>query len=438
MKDEVIIAIVLFLQTLIRCKISIRSQTPRLTRPTMIESNEIVRNDGSASQLRAELVDRARALIPVLEKNAAQTEANRRIVEENIIAIKQAGLFKIMVPRRFGGLETDFRTKLEVTRELAKGCGSTAWAMSLINGCAWLAGCASDRTQQDIWGANPNARLAGAFNPAEQSRRVDGGFVVSGRWPWASGCLHADWGFVGIPISEAASNVPELGFAFIPMSQLTIEDTWFAAGMKGTGSNTIVAQEVFVPDHRILPAAGLLRDDFPTPHKNEGLYRSSFMPAAALLLIGPLLGLATRALELVIENAPKRAIAYTFYAKHSTAPTFQLAIAKAATLVDTAHLHAYRAADAIDNAAKLGKKIGYVERARARMDTGYVAETAREAIRILCSAHGASSFSEASPLQRIWRDVEVASRHAIIRPEINAEIYGRALLGDAENVTPLV
>jgi 3-hydroxy-9,10-secoandrosta-1,3,5(10)-triene-9,17-dione monooxygenase len=91
----------------------------------MIESNEIVRNDGSASQLRAELVDRARALIPVLEKNAAQTEANRRIVEENIIAIKQAGLFKIMVPRRFGGLETDFRTKLEVTRELAKGCGST-------------------------------------------------------------------------------------------------------------------------------------------------------------------------------------------------------------------------------------------------------------------------------------------------------------------------
>jgi 3-hydroxy-9,10-secoandrosta-1,3,5(10)-triene-9,17-dione monooxygenase len=154
------------------------------------------------------------------------------------------------------------------------------------------------------------------------------------------------------------------------MSQLTIEDTWFAAGMKGTGSNTIVAQEVFVPDHRILPAAGLLRDDFPTPHKNEGLYRSSFMPAAALLLIGPLLGLATRALELVIENAPKRAIAYTFYAKQSTAPTFQLAIAKAATLVDTAHLHAYRAADAIDNAAKLGKKIGYVERARALASRG--------------------------------------------------------------------
>jgi 3-hydroxy-9,10-secoandrosta-1,3,5(10)-triene-9,17-dione monooxygenase len=404
----------------------------------VIESKEMTPIDASASRIRVELVNRARALIPILEKNADQTETDRRAAEENITAIKQAGLFKIMVPRRFGGLETNFRTKLEVTRELAKGCGSTAWAISLINGCAWLAGCASDRAQRDIWGANPDARLAGALNPAEHSRRLDGGFVVSGRWPWSSGCLHADWGFVGIPTPETAGDAPELGFAFIPMQELTIEDSWFVAGMKGTGSNTIVAHEVFVPDHRIMPAAGLLSGDFQTPYKNETLYRSSFMPAASILLVGPLLGLATRALELVIESAPKRSIAYTLYDKHSTAPTFQLAIAKAAILVDTAHLHAYRAADAIDGAAKLGKKMGYVERARIRMDTGYVAETAREAIRILCSAHGASSFSEANPLQRIWRDAEVASRHAIVHPEVNAEIYGRALLGDTENVTPLV
>ncbi len=208
--------------------------------------------------------------------------------------------------------------------------------------------------------------------------------------------------------------------------------------MKGTGSNTLVAQELFIPDHRIVSVPGLLAGDYLTPHKDEALYRSSFVPAGALVLIGPHLGLAARALEFVVEKASTRGIAYTTYDRQVTAPTVQFAVAKAAILIDTAHLHAYRAADAIDSAARSGEAFSYVERARMRMDTGYVAETAREAIRILCSAHGASSFAESSPLQRIWRDAEVASRHAIINPEINAEIYGRALLGLTENITALV
>ncbi len=390
------------------------------------------------ADLRTELVRRARNLVPLLEKNAGQTEAARRIAEENIAAIQEAELFKIMVPKRFGGLEADFRTKIEVTRELARGCGSTAWTVSLMNVCAWVGGLASDRVQEDIWGVDPTARLAGSFASAERSRRVDGGLVVTGIWPWCSGCLHADWGFIGVPIVDGAGDFLEPGAAFVPMSDLKIEDTWFSVGMKGTGSNTLVAQELFIPDHRIVSVPGLLAGDYLTPHKDEALYRSSFVPAGALVLIGPHLGLAARALEFVVEKASTRGIAYTTYDRQVTAPTVQFAVAKAAILIDTAHLHAYRAADAIDSAARSGEAFSYVERARMRMDTGYVAETAREAIRILCSAHGASSFAESSPLQRIWRDAEVASRHAIINPEINAEIYGRALLGLTENITALV
>lgn len=391
----------------------------------------------TAGTLRADLVDRARALVPLLTRNATRTEADRRVPDDSIRAIQDAGLFRIMVPRRFGGSETDIRTSIAVARELAMGCGSTAWVLSLINACAWITGIGTDRLQQDVWAENPDARVAGALAGEAQSRRVDGGLVVSGRWPWSSGCQHADWGLVGVPIVDAAGTVVDRGLALIPMPELGIEDTWFVAGMKGTGSNTLVARDVTVPDHRILPLSRLLAGDHPTPHKSEALYRTAFVPVAALILIGPQLGLATSALEFVMEKAGRRGIAYTSYDTQAAAPTVQLAIARAAMLIETAHLHADRAAADIDAAARAGRTLSLVERARIRMETGYIAETAREAIRILCSAHGASAFAETCPLQRIWRDSEVASRHAMVNPEINSEIYGRALLG-ADPITNLV
>ncbi len=241
-----------------------------------------------------------------------------------------------------------------------------------------------------------------------------------------------------MPLTDEQGEVFDQALVFVPKSDVSVEDTWFVAGMKGTGSNTIVAEEIFVPEHRVMSVPGLIVGNPPTPHTDEALYRSAFIPVAALILIGPQLGLAQAALDFVIEKAPKRGITYTMYEQQTEAPTMHLAIARAVTLVDTAHLHAYCAAADIDAAAREGRLLDYTERRAVRMDTGYVAETAREAIRVLCSAHGAGSFAEASPLQRIWRDSEVASRHAVVHPEISAEVYGRVLLGIYGEVTPLV
>lgn len=388
--------------------------------------------------LRAELVGRARELVPVLARNAARTEQDRRVVEENITAIDGAGLYKIMKPKRFGGYETDFRTKLEVSRELARGCGSTAWTTTLMNICSWFMGLFPDQAQRDVWEAEPGNRVAGVFAPTAEARRVEGGYVVTGKWGWASGCLHSQWGQVGIPMTDENGDVVDQGFAAIPMSELTIEDTWFVAGMRGTGSNTLVAQDVFVPDHRIISVPAAVQGRYGTEHTDEALYRTAYIPAAALVLAGPQLGLAQAALELVLEKAPKRSISYTFYETQTEAPTVQLAVAEASMLIDSAHLHAYRAAADIDGAAHAGTYPDYHARARVRMDTGWAIQQARAAIRVLVSAHGASSFAESSPLQRIWRDSEVASRHAVINPSISAEVYGRSLLGLTDGVTALV
>lgn len=391
-----------------------------------------------ARKLRTELVGRARDIVPVLARNAAETEAQRRVVQENIDLINDAGLYRIMKPERLGGYETDFRTMLEISRELARGCGSTSWASSLMNVCSWFMGLFPDQAQQDVWGDDIDVRVAGVFAPTAEATRVEGGYQVTGKWGWASGCLHSQWGQVGLPIPNEMGEIVDQGFAAIPMSDLSIEDTWYVAGMKGTGSNTLVAEDVFVPDHRIISVPAAVQGRYGTEHTDEALYRSAYIPVASLILAGPQLGLAQAALELVLEKAPKRSISYTFYETQVHAPTVQLAVAKASMLIDSAHLHAYRAAADIDEAARADGYPDYHARARVRADTGWAVEQAREAIRVLVSAHGASSFAESSPLQRIWRDSETASRHAVVNPAISGEVYGRSLLGIQEGVTALV
>lgn len=391
-----------------------------------------------ARALRADLVGRAREIVPVLARNAARTESDRRVGEENITLIDDAGLFSIMKPRRLGGLETDMRTKLEISRELARGCGSTSWTATLMNVCAFFGGLFPEQAQRDVWADAPGDRIAGVLAPTAEAANVDGGYRVSGSWGWASGCLHAQWAVVGFPVPDAHGEIVDQGLALVPMADLSIEDTWFVAGMRGTGSNTLVARDVFVPDHRVMSIPAAIGGRYGTEHTDEVLYRSAFVPVAAIVLAGPQLGLAQAALDMVIEKAPKRSVSYTFYDTQTDAPTFQLAVAKAASLVDAAHLFAYRAAADIDQAAADGVYPDYAARARVRMDTGAAIENAREAIRTLVSAHGAGSFAEASPLQRIWRDSEVASRHAVVSPAISSEVYGRALLGLTDGVTALV
>lgn len=386
-----------------------------------------------------DLVARAKALRSLLQKNAAITEEERRVPEENIQAIADAGLFRLTIPRRYGGYEVPIRTKLEVSAALAEGCGSTAWVVTLINVCNWFTSLYSQQAQDDVFGANPNARVAGVFAPSAKTRRVDGGMMVTGKWYYSSGSLHATWGLVGVPVVNEAGVQVDQGLALIPMEQLSIEDTWYVTGMQGTGSNALVANEVFVPDYRILSLPQAIEGNYPTEYKHEeALYRAAFVPVAVLILVGPQLGLGRAALQYVIDKAPQRAIAYTSFQKQTDSVAFQLQIAEAAVKVDTAHLLAFRAADDIDEAAAQGVYADYTRRARIRAYSGSAVRHITDAINILLSAHGAGSFALSSPLQRMWRDSNTAARHAVVLPTVSDEVYGKALLGVENTVTPLV
>ena len=393
------------------------------------------RQPAAPTPTHEELIARACAILPTVRQNSAQGEQQRRIVEESIQAMENAGLFKIAVPRRYGGYETSLKTMLEVSSVIAEGDGGTAWVLALTNVCNWLTGLFSERVQDQVF-RQPNVKVTGVLTPTASTRKVEGSYRVTGRWGDNSGSLHADWAFLGIPVVDEAGNVVDQGAALIPRADLTLEDTWFVSGMRGSGSNTVVAEDVFVADERVLSVPGLMMGRAPSEHlADEPLYRSSLIPVLALILVGPQLGMGRAALEYVREKAHKKAIAYTFFAQQ----------AKSTAFGPGGHDDRHRAP------ARLPRRAGHRRcgaargdagprdpRARIRADTGWAAEHITRAIDLLMSAHGSGGFAEVSPLQRLWRDSAIAARHAIVMPIVGYEIYGKALLGVEEQITPLV
>jgi alkylation response protein AidB-like acyl-CoA dehydrogenase len=387
---------------------------------------------------RDALIARAREIRPLLEKHASQTDSLRRLPDEVVRALRDNGLCRLMVPKRHGGYQTSIRTYIEVMAEVGRGCASTSWVASLVNVCEWLAGLFPDRAQQDVWGANRDAWIAGSLAPNGIAVPVDGGWRVSGKWPWASGSMHAQWVACGIHMENERGEMTNLGLSLMPIADVTVEDTWFMVGMKGTGSNTILAKDVFVPEHRFLPYPPAFQGQYRTEHVDEPVYRVALVPVTVLILAGSQLGAASAALEYVVAKSTTRGITHTTFAKQADSSGFQMLVAEAAMKIDTAYLHALRAADDLDRQAGAKRHPDLTERARVRMDTALAAKYAREAVELLVQAHGTSSLADYNPLQRLWRDVHVASHHAITEWQVNLEVYGRALLGVEPNITHLI
>jgi alkylation response protein AidB-like acyl-CoA dehydrogenase len=189
-----------------------------------------------------------------------------------------------------------------------------------------------------------------------------------------------------------------------------------------------------------LPTEVLVKGMSPRSNTEELVYRESFAPTAIIAVAAPVLGLAQAALDLTLERISKgnKSIAYSIYDDVRSAPSMQLELAEAATLIETAVLHVRRWCDDITDAARAGEELPFKRRAQMRMDLGYAMRRCREAVGLLLNVQGASAFAESNPIQRVWRDLEMASRHGLLAPEIPHEIYGRALVGNFEPLSPLV
>src|SRR5277367_4803624 len=201
-----------------------------------------------------DLVDTAKSMRPYLLEMAPKHEQDRRLDAEVIRKLLAADMFKVAVPRRWGGLCLSAHGMAQVAVELAKGCPSTAWIYCISNSASWVASLAPDAVQEDVF-ADGVPIMCSAVNPPGTFTRVDGGYRVTGAFPYASGCFDSAWGMFAIASKTAEGRLVPAGQFYAPMSDATISDTWFVSGLKGTGSNTVVFNDVFVPEHRVMPPA---------------------------------------------------------------------------------------------------------------------------------------------------------------------------------------
>jgi len=388
---------------------------------------------------REELLAAADAILPLLKANADRAERDRRLPDENIAALEKAGIFRLLIPRRHGGLEVDCRTFVDVVAQLGRACGSSAWYAFILGGGCWLTAMLPDAAQDDVWKRDRDARISAILEPSARTRGVDGGLLLSGEWAYSSGCHHSSWAMLGFPILNEAGETIDQGGALVPLSELAIKDTWQVSGMRATGSDTLVGKEVFVPSHRMMRMSAVMRDDPPSRHTDETIYRLSVPATLILLVIPPVLGMAQAALDLTLERLARgKSISYTFYTDSRRAPSTQFLIAQAALLIESAFLHVRHWADRIDDAARRGQAIDYLQRCQARMNFGHAIKCCREAIGLLLNLQGAGSFAQSNAMQRIWRDFEMASRHGLLNSEISQEVYGKALLGVQEQMTAIL
>lgn len=377
---------------------------------------------------REELVRRASELAPAIRDKAAWSEEHRRLHEETIEALADAGIFRLRVPARYGGYEADTRTLVDVAAELGRADGSTAWTASVYWIPTWMACQFPDHVQDEVF-STPDVRVCGTLSPTAMAAPADGGVVVNGKWGFISGAWHSQWQEI-VAVQVGPDGPPMPIVALVPMSDLQIVDDWHTSGLRGTGSVSTVAQDVFVPADRVLPLGAVINSQGAS-QANAGspAYRVPLLPVASASSVGTALGLAAAAMDAFRARLPERKITYTDYERQADAPLTHLQIAEAAMKSDEAAFHAHRLSGHVDTKAATGEPWTVEERVRARAELGRVCRLTKESVDILAQASGGSSIYTSAPIQRIARDIAGVNLHALMHPNTNAELYGRVLCG---------
>jgi alkylation response protein AidB-like acyl-CoA dehydrogenase len=388
------------------------------------------------------IVEKIDALRPQLIAAGREGDQNRRISDEVFEAVKATGAFSISAPTKFGGLAANTREAHAVARAIGRGDGSLAWVDGILDSGAWVLSLMDERAQEDVWGEGGglDSLISIVLATSSDATPVAGGYRVTGKWGYGTGSLQATWSLLGIPLKNEAGEVVDAGLALIPTADLTYEDNWFVAGMKSTASVMQVADDVFVPAHRVFPLTAAVEGGY-LGDNPEASYTTIFVPSLFMKLAGPHLGMGRAALDFVIAKAESKAIAYTGYEKQADSAIFQSAVAKAAVQLNAAEAVAQQVADQIFDATERGYYAPYAERIEMRAKAGWVVETVTTLINDLITAHGSAGFAESSVLQRIWRDQATAARHGHTLSASGYEAYGKVIFGredDARFVLPIV
>ncbi len=380
---------------------------------------------------REELLQRARDMLPVLRERAPQAEALRRLPDETERDFHDAGLFRMVQPARVGGAELDYGILVDVGAMVGRACGSSAW--NLINlGCHhWMLGMFPPQAQDEIWNENPDALIASSFIfPAGRAKRANGGYVLSGRWPFSSGVDNAGWNMLaGMVRDEDSDAPPEHRLFLLPRVEYKIIDTWHAAGLRGTGSKDVAAEAVYVPEHRTLAARDMRGGPSPGSAVNPGpLYRLPLFAVFPYVLSGAALGVAQGAWDCHVEVLRDRVSHYTG-ARVSDFQAVQVKLADARSRIDAAELIMQRDCQDAMRIAEAGTAPDIETKARFRRNGAFSVSLCTQAVDIVFGLAGGSGLYDTSPIQRAFRDAHAINAHIAFNMDAAGTTYGRVALG---------
>lgn len=392
------------------------------------------RSAPSAPIGHADMLARCDKLVDSLAVRAEEAERIRRVPEATMVDAVDADLFRMVVPTSLGGLGLGLDTLAQCTRVLATGCPASAWTLSFLIMHNWLVARFGPKLRAELFASRPWVLAPAPLNPTGTATAVDGGYVVRGRWQWATGIEHADW--VVLHAVEVGGEELATRFVVVPRHDVEVTDVWHTSGMRATGSNDVTVDDRFVPAHRTVRAVEMMGTDT-QPAAGDAMAPYPLLPVLALVAAAPALGAAEAAVELFRRRLAERVLAYTLGEKQADQPAARVRLATA-----IAELRAARAVwnDAIGalTAAVGDGEPTVADRMAMRLAAASTVRLSRQAISTVCEGAGASVYALTSPLQRLQRDVEVLKGHAIFDWDRCAELAGRIELGLAPGPTDMV
>lgn len=380
---------------------------------------------------RATLIERARALVPGLAERAQTCEDLRRLPDETVQEFVDAGFYRILQPAKYGGYELPPMVLYEVAMELARGCPSSAWCLCLVGIHNWEVGILDPRVAEDLWGQDPDVRYSSSYAPTGRVETVEGGYRLSGRWAFSSGCDHCSWVMVGAAGAER-NGVPDPISLLVPRPDYEIVDTWHVAGLKGTGSKDIAIEDVFVPDYRVhhlVDSYGM--NDPGRATFTARTYQYPFGLVFGMCLTSVMMGIAQAAHELCRDKLASRLGAFDGRPMTED-PLNRSRLSKAHAQLSGNRLRFDQAFDRMDLHLDAGEPIPVELRAELHWNLQDIAQTNAALVTTYFKLSGGGGLRLDNPMQRYWRDIHAGCNHAFLNADRGASNFGGVHLG-AEN-----
>jgi alkylation response protein AidB-like acyl-CoA dehydrogenase len=375
------------------------------------------------------MVAKAKELRPLLMAEAPAGEAQRSPTKAVEKALFDNNILCAMLPKRLGGVGLSFTDYCRMQIEIAKGDPAISWVVQIINGTSWVTSLAPDSVQDVVFADGP-AAVCGAYNPPGKARKVDGGWIINGAWPYTSGSRQSTWAQQGVVLEGYDGPVvPGISMCYIPFKDLTIKDSWYVTGMQGTGSDTSIATDVFIPEGQMVlmnERAGQI--DRTKRHFGAPSDLLPVVPVVRTTGIAQLIGAVEAMLEIVTAESNKPVLT-TLIGPRSGSGAYMRDLGEAAANLDTAKLILFHLVGEFDRVALSDGELTIADKARHRAQCAQMIKLVHSASESLMFQSGSSAFSTEKPISRYWKDVSMALRHIQNIPTIGYEIYGRNIAG---------